>query len=232
MMTGLHAAIVLLLSFAGALKAWAVPTRSEFYSEIVEHRNRVQAHALEIFKSHPELFPNLMSLPEKIRTGFIEIYLSTHDQPKIMNLEELKALGYLGNRTLFDKLHENWGIALKRGPYFIRELNDIESRYKKIVMDQHFSQMDRSLFEKVLKEVEWMEFVADETDAKVKRGPELGVDTKPFDAEKMFRDHYHDEKAAEISRWLEIKYYKKQSLIFCEAHFRIGAEGSARRIAK
>lgn len=222
MMTGLRALIILMLSFAGVLRAWAVPTRSEFYSDILEHRNRVQANALEIFKGYPELFPNLMDLPEATAIRFIEIYLATHDQPKIMSLKELSALGYLGERPLFDKLYENWGIALKRGPYFIRELNNIEERYKKRVMDSHFSQMDRVLFEKILKEVKWMEFVADETDAKVMRGPELGVDTKPFDAEKMFSDHYRDQIAAKVSRWLEVKFYKKSSLQFCESHFRTG----------
>jgi hypothetical protein len=214
--------IFLAILLTAALRSFATPTLGEFKQDMIAHKGIVFANAIALLKNFPEHFPMLSQLPEDLRMDFVITYLRTHDAPKVMSLKELQELGYRGEQTMLEKLHAQWGKALKRRPPFIQELNHLEEVYKLRVMNSRFSSMKRSFFNQLLQEVKLMEFVADETDAKVNRGTELGVETKPFDAYHMFKEYYKDELGAEFSKWLEINLYKRANLIFCEEHFKGG----------
>lgn len=195
-------------------------SRAEFQAEVQEHRSRVQANALVLLENFPQHFSYLMALPEGERKQFVEIYLAAHDMPKLMGIEQLRSLGYKGEDTFFEKLYANWGKALRRRPPFIVELNSVEDRYKDLILSKHFGHMDQETLKNVLRDVVYLEFVVDETDTKIHRGRELGVEMKPFDGEHMFEHFYKDKLGAMMSRWLELNIYKRQILMkSCESMF-------------
>ena len=195
-------------------------SRAEFRAEVQEHRSRVQANALLLLEKFPQHFPELTAMPKAERMQFVEIYLATHDMPKLMNIEQLKSLGYKGEDTFFEKLFANWGKALKRRPPFIQDLNYIEDRYKELILSKHFSHMNQEHFQKILRDVVYLEFVVDETDTKIHRGRELGVEMKPLDAQYLFINIYKDKLGAKLAEWLELQVYNRHSLIrSCEAMF-------------
>jgi hypothetical protein len=197
----------------------ATPTRPEFRQEIMEHRTRVKFFLKKIIKYHPDKFASLMSLPEEIGADFLNSYIETHDIPKILSLQELQDWGYTGDRSFFEKLYDNYGKDNGKRPRYIDSLNDVEDLIKKSRMERFEHQLGAKLFTACMEELHWGENIADFTDAKVKRGPELGFIPKPFEAEFFMVKLPQGEAAAKISKWIEVKYFKNNQLNFCESHF-------------
>ncbi len=214
--------ILVIINLAFTLSAKAVPTLSEFRQEISLHRGRVQVNAKKIVENFPGFFPNLMTLPKEVREKFLQVRYSAHDLPKLMTLTELKKLGYKSEVPLDEKLHQAWGHDLKKQPRFIKQLNEVEDHYRELITNQNFSELDPQLLKRIIKEANWAEMIADYTDAKINRGPELGVEMKPFDTAVLFDYFKHDQKAAAAATWLEVTVYKRSSLVFCSEHFAVG----------
>ncbi len=162
-----------------------------------------------------------MTLPQDVRNKFLKVRYSAHDIPKLMTLAELKELGYKSDIPLDEKLHQAWGHDLRRQPRFIKQLNEVEDRYRERLTNQNFSDLEPELLKRIIKEADWAEMIADYTDAKINRGAELGVEMKPFDAAGLFEQFKRDQRASAVATWLEVKVYMRSNMIFCIEHFAI-----------
>ena len=206
------ARFIIILSLFGTLsfQALAKPTLEEFREEITDHRERVKTNSILIYNkfsvSHPEFFPHMRSLPDELRNRLMDVYYGIHDAPKTMSIEELKANGYEGDKEILELLHGIWGESVR--PWFIDALNKTEEIHKMRTLKKKFPQIDKRLLNLLVREMQYPEFIADNTDTKIMRGPELAFDPQPMDAYRLFKFVYHDVVAATISVWLETQVYK------------------------
>lgn len=212
---------ILMLSLFGTLsfQVMAKPTVVEFGQEILAHRSRVKANSILIYNQfsnkYPQLFPTLRMMPDKLREQLMDVYYDTHDAPKNMTMEELMELGYIGEKPILEELHDIWGEA-KRPP-IINELNRVEEIYKIRLLKKLFPQLDEKFLNAAIREMQYPEHIADFTDTKLKRGPELGFEAKPLDAYYLFKDRYHDNIGAAISMWLEVNVYERSKAKLCRS---------------
>ena len=216
--------LLIIVSLIGTLsfQAFAKPSLGQFQREIEDHIQRVIENSILIYNRYsiiqPQLFPHLRKLDADVRIRLMEVYYGAHDAPKTMTLEELRELGYDGDITILQELHEIYGEAKR--PAVIDKLNRAEQIYKARLLRKEFPEIDPVTMNLLIREMQFPENIADYTDAKIKRGPEMGFKAEPFAAYYLFKDIYLDKVAAKISMWLEIVKYNTHNMNTCEKHLR------------
>ncbi len=193
------------------LMALAKPSESEFRQEILAHRHRVLENGVLIANNFRAEIPALARMEPGEREALVRYYLSFHDEPKSMELSDLKKLGFAMSQPIYRELHAIYGLnVLAKQPSSIAELNRIEEKLKVEKLDFYLKNATAEDFEVLLKELQWIEKISDITDTKIYRGEELGFSAEKFSAEKYFK-MFKDFKASRISRWLEKNYHTKNS---------------------
>ncbi len=203
------------------LMALAKPSEQEFRQEILAHRHRVLENGVLIARHFRSEIPALARMEPGEREALVRYYLSFHDQPKSMELSDLKKLGFTKSQPIYRELYTLYGLnVLAKQPSTISELNRIEDQLKIEKLDFYLKNATTEEFDVLLKDLQWIEKISDITDTKIYRGHELGFVAEKFSAEKYFKMN-KDFKASRISRWLEKNYHTKNSqcrAIFSESY--------------
>lgn len=190
----------------------AKPTLTEFRQEILAHRHRVLENGVLITRYFKTDLPALSQLrPEQSET-LVRFYLDLHDEPKSMDLANLRKIGYTGEHPLYEELYKIYGLDLQsHPPAAINELNRLENELKLKNLKAYLKNSSPEEFEALLKDLHWIEMISDITDTKIYRGLELGFTPIKYSTDQYFLMK-RDYKAARISHWLEMNYHSKRLL--------------------
>ena len=202
----LFATIVVTTSVGQMSFAGVEISSHQFKQEIQSHRDRVLSNSQIIQSQFHSQFFALMSLPAETRQELMKSYMSLHDVPKLMTKKQLAAYAYLGEKSIFEQLHEVYGVRLQERPQFIEDLNSIEALIKDKMLKANFTNIDPDLMSQVIAELKYIEWIADITDTLQMRGLELGEAFSRSSAEKYFKNR-NDLRAAKIARWLGANRY-------------------------
>ena len=204
-------AIFLTVSFS----VFAKPSISEFREDIIRHRRMVTLLVLNIVENYPQHFPELHKMTPGYRRYFLKELAYLHDLEKL-------------DDDFIEKLYKDWGIAMnERRPKYITAMNEREAQNKNNLLSHKFSHIPIEILRVLIDEFKFAERIGDVLDTKINRGPEMGADFKPFEAEQHIRQYDRRmlgeegaEIGAQIAHDLEVKVYKHHELVFCEAQFR------------
>ena len=190
-------------------------TDLQFKKEIRDHRHRVSQMAQQIYDHYPDQFLGLRSLPEQMGIRLLKSYLTLHDLPKTMTLDQLLTLELHRTQTLFQELKTSYGVC--RAPKCVGDLNEVEEKLKLAVMEKKLLDLnDQQKFD-VWNDLKFLETVSDVIDTKVWRGPELGFQFKAGASSEFFKAR-GQQFASEITVQFEPRAVaQKQALILsCE----------------
>ncbi len=176
-----------------------------FYRAVHAHRSRLFGLYDLIRQEIPEMFG-----PWKEETQLIQSYLYLHDLPKIQSLDKLKEHGYKSQHTLCCRLGQFYGknkaeMTLMEQNYLeaaILDLNSIEDKQKKKLVDSLSSQWTEAERKDFDKFISWLERVVDVTDTELWRGEEMGRTPVLFGA-TQYLERRGEKNAAELSFQLE-----------------------------
>jgi hypothetical protein len=182
------------------------PPLPVFKKSILQHIERLPVYAKIIFMEKSHHFKGLGALPRQTALRLIDIRLSMHDLLKPMEMEQLRELGYTGNRTFLDQLYEVYGKKIR--PPFIDEMNEMEHRVIAERMQEVLQELGVPIYMRalILEDLDVLELVVDVIDTKWHRGSELGFEYHRYDAYKFLADKKKLE-AADLARFYEKTYY-------------------------
>ena len=161
------------------------------YMETKAHIKRVQKLAVILYQE------GLLD-SQIVSRADVEEYMSYHDAPKLMSLDQLKLYGYTHHQTLLERLSKHYGIGESEQ---LREISEELNRIEDILKDQYFSHLSSAQRE-VLREIER---VADVTDTARHRSRELNFKAEEFGGAKYLESSGEGHLAA-ASMYLELNY--------------------------